>query len=93
MGEVRSQNLTDCRASDCKFAGWMPVLGITSLCPWDRQLTLISLKALCVVWKDSTRVCFKTAFTGEKIKKPNKKKSGHGTAGISESGSGQLLYA
>ena len=28
-----------------------------------------------------------------KIKKPNKKTSGHGTAGISESGSGQLPYA
>ena len=30
------------RASDRKFAGSMPVLGITSLCPWERHLTLIS---------------------------------------------------
>ena len=29
------------RASDCKVAGSMPVLGITSLCPWERHLTLI----------------------------------------------------
>ena len=30
------------RASDRKFAGSMPVLGITSLSPWERHLTLIS---------------------------------------------------
>ena len=29
------------RASDHKVAGLMPVLGITSLCPWERHLTLI----------------------------------------------------
>ena len=33
------------------------------------------------------------AFTEEKIKKPNKKTSVHGTAGISESRPGQLPYA
>ena len=30
------------RASDCKVAGSMPVLGITLLCPWERHLALIS---------------------------------------------------
>ena len=30
------------RASDRKFDGSMAVLGITSLCPWERHLTLIS---------------------------------------------------
>ena len=30
------------RASDRKVAGLMPVLGISSLCPWERHLTLIS---------------------------------------------------
>ena len=54
------------RASDCKVAGSMPVLGITSLCPWERHLTLISKQALCVVWKDSTGVCFTTAYIPEK---------------------------
>ena len=30
------------RASDRKVAGSMPVLGITSLCPWERHLKQIS---------------------------------------------------
>ena len=30
------------RTSDRKFAGSMPILGITSLCPWERHLMLIS---------------------------------------------------
>ena len=30
------------RASDREVAGSMPVLGITSLCPWERRLTLSS---------------------------------------------------
>ena len=33
--------LVTARASDRKVAGSMPVLGITSLCPWERHLTLI----------------------------------------------------
>ena len=39
------------RASNGKVAGSMPELGITSLCPWQRHLTLIFYQALCVVWK------------------------------------------
>ena len=37
---------------------------------------------LCEVWKDSTGVCFTAAYIPEKTYKT----SGHGTAGISESG-------
>ena len=44
----------------------MPVLGITSLCPWERHLTLLSYRVFCVVWKDSTGVCFTRAYTAEK---------------------------
>ena len=57
------------RASDRKVVGSMPVLGITSLYPWERYLMLISLQALCVVWKDSLGVCFTTAYTPKKNKK------------------------
>ena len=47
-----------------------------SLYPWEKHLTLISYQAHCVVWKDSTGVCFTTAYTGEKkLKKANKKQA------------------
>ena len=51
----------------------MPILGITSLCPWERHLKLISLQALSVVWK--TSICFTVAYTEEKTKKLNKKQA------------------
>ena len=45
--------------------------------------------------ENNADVCFTTAYTGEKKRKNQiKKTSGHGTAGISESESGyQLSYA
>ena len=30
------------RGSNCEVTGSMPVLGITSLCPWERHFKLIS---------------------------------------------------
>ena len=51
----------------------MPVLGIASLCPWERHLTLISQWLLCEVWKASTVVCFTMADIGikkQQVKKP-----------------------
>ena len=38
------------RASNRKIAGSMPVLGITSLRPWEKHITLICA-VLCEVWK------------------------------------------
>ena len=47
-----------------------------------------------MVWKTSTRICFATAYIGEKHKIAKYKNKRIGTAGISKSGSGkQLLYA
>ena len=43
-------------SSDCKVAGWMPVLGINV--NWQQ--------ALCVVWMTGAGVYFTTAYTGEK---------------------------
>ena len=65
-----------------RFAGSMPVLGITWLSSWERHFTLISLQALYVVWKDSTAVCFTTAFTEEKKLKNQIKKQADMEVGL-----------
>ena len=52
----------------------MPILGIKSLCPWERHLMLNSQQALCVVWKDSLDVCFTTAYMAKKKLKQEKNK-------------------
>ena len=55
-------------ARDRKVAGSMPTVGITSLCPWERPLSVnIPTGSLCDV-KDNTCVCFTTAYTGKKKK-------------------------
>ena len=53
MAAAKQLSWLERRASDRKFAGSMPILGITSLCPWERHLTLISNRLF--VW------CGKTA--------------------------------
>ena len=86
--------LVQCRASYRKVAGSMPVLSNRLLCPWERHLTLISLQALCVVWKTAQVFVLQRHIPEKQKLKTKYKRSGHGTASISESGSGsQLLYA
>ena len=68
--------------------GLMPVLGNTSLYPWERHLTLISLQDLCVVWKTAQVSASQRHIPEKKNQIINKL---NGTAIISESGSGQQL--
>ena len=65
------------------------VLGITLLCSQERHITLISQIVRCVVWK--TNAVSQRYLKKKNYKKTNKKNGGHGSAGISEPGSGQQL--
>ena len=51
----------------------MPVLGIASLSPWKRHLTLVFYLALCVVWK-TAQVSVSHRHVPEKKKLKNQTK-------------------
>ena len=53
----------------------LPVLGITSLCPWERHLMQISLQALCVVWKTAQMFVLQRHIRRKKIKNQIKKQA------------------
>ena len=69
----------------------MPVLGITSLYPWERHLTPFPNRLFVWCGKTAQGSVSQWHLPEKKIKKTNNRTNGHGTAGISESGSGQLL--
>ena len=62
----------------------MPVMSITSLCPWENHLTLFPEGSLCGVERQHRGLFRNGKYAGENIKIT----SGHGIAGISESRSG-----